>query len=229
MVGGMVVTRGKKQVSGHGFVSDHQPPSHLLRNSKSSGASAADATASNLKADMELSNDGALVRQFFYPQCYKCSSLQGGSLNNVSKSKAIVTHPLSLRLYHLFLPVPFVVAYLKSSLLEGETVSSLAKLTTSSSDTVKKITSKSDVTGHTVDKATQTTNKDSELAMMSSSGKNTLQTLIQDSDIPGLVSNFPLLIVWKRAVEFLDSFKNPGDAFHIMLWAFIIVAAWGTI
>ena len=222
-------TCGKKQVGGHGFVSDHQPPSHLLKNSKSSGTLAAETTAGNLKADVELSNDGASVRQFFYPQCYKCSSLQGGSLNNGSKSKAIVTHPLSLRLYHLFLPVPFVVAYLKSSLLEGESMSYVAKLTTPSSDTVKNITSKSDVTVRMVDKATQATNEGTEPAVMSLSGKNTLQTFIQDSDIPELVSNFPLLIVWKRAVEFLDSFKNPGDAFHIMLWAFVIVAAWGTI
>ena len=64
---------------------------------------------------------------------------------------------------------------------------------------------------------------------VASLNKNSLRSFIQESDIPELVSNFPLLIVWKRAVQFLDSFKNPGDGFHIMLWAFVIVAAWGTI
>ena len=61
-------TCGKKQVGGQGFVSDHQPPSHLLRSSKSSGTSTAETTAGNLKGDMELANDGndgARVRQFF--------------------------------------------------------------------------------------------------------------------------------------------------------------------
>ena len=73
---------GKKRVDSRGFVSDHQPPSHLVRNSNSSGASAGEITDS--------SSDGSLVRQFFYPQCYRCSSLQGGFLNNGNKSKAII-------------------------------------------------------------------------------------------------------------------------------------------
>lgn len=200
-------TCGRKRVSG--FASDHQPPSHLLRQSNSSNGG----------------NNGGLIRQFFYPQCFDCSSLQGGILNNGNLSKAIITHPFSLRLYHAFLPVPFLVAYLKSRLQEG-TMSSPAKRTTSSGDRLKDVKSTSVVSQDKADKGTQT---DKGSAVVASSSKSTLRTLIQDSDISELVSNFPLLIVWMRAVQFLDSFKNPGDAFHIMLWAFVIVAAWGTV
>ena len=77
-----------------------------------------------------------------------------------------------------------------------------------------------------VEKSTQTSKRSVAVA---SPNKNSLRSFIQESDISELVSNFPLLIVWKRAVQFLDSFKNPGDGFHIMLWAFVIVAAWGTL
>ena len=49
----------------------------------------------------------------------------------------IVTHPFSLRLYHVFLPVPFAIAYLKSTLQDEISTSSLAKLArTTSSDAV---------------------------------------------------------------------------------------------
>ena len=235
-------TCGKKQVSG--FVSDHQPPSHLVKNGNSfSSPSLAETGGNKVKMEVEAtpnnnSNGGGFtVRQFFYPQCKKCSSLQGGFLNqSENEARAIVAHPLSLRLYHVFIPVPLLVAYLKSRLQEG-TISSLAKLATSSGGVLKTISSRSEVTqvAQTTrsevtqeDKATQTT-KQSEAITSSSPNRNTLHTLIQDSDITKLVSNFPLLIVWQRAMQFLTSFKNPGDGFHMMLWVFIIVAAWGTV
>ena len=224
---------GKRRVKM--FVCDHQPPSHLLRKNKSSSAVASSERNVNvLRSDAQTSanasnvvDNGVTVRQYFYPQCYECSSMQGGLLNNGGKpSKAIVTHPLSLRLYHIFLPVPFAVAYLSTSLQDG--VPSIAKLATNSGHVLKNFSSNAvDISQETAEKTTQTLK--GSMAIASSRSKNTLHSLIRESDISELVSNFPLLIVWKRAVHFLDSFKNPGDAFHIMLWAFVIVAAWGTV
>ena len=223
-------TCGKKQVKM--FVCDHQPPSHLLRkNNSSSIAVTSERSAGELKVDVPSSSNanstenGATVKQFFYPQCYNCSSMQGGLLNGGNQSKAIIAHPFSLRLYHVFLPVPFTIAYLKSSLQDTSSLAQLAA-TTSSGGVLKKFSSKTvEVAQERVEKATQTSKGSVAVA---SSNKNSLRSFIQESDIPELVSNFPLLIVWKRAVQFLDSFKNPGDGFHIMLWAFVIVAAWGT-
>ena len=228
-------TCGKKKVSS--FVSDHQPPSHLLRNGNSSPNGGTSPSTANGKAmlNSEASsgnggNENAVVRQFFYPQCFRCSSSQGGYLNSGKTAKAIVTHPFSLRLYHAFLPIPFSLAYLKSKLQEEISLPFLTKMSSQCSDAVKNITQSSDVARSKVDRATQTTGAaGSTVAVATSSGKNTLRSIIQESDISHLVSNFPLLIVWQKAVQFLDSFKNPGDGFHIMLWAFVIVAAWGTI
>ena len=230
-------TCGKKRVNL--MVCDHQPPSHLLRkNNSSSTIASSGKSAGKVKVDMPSSSNtnsnnnienGAKVKQFFYPQCYECSSMQGGLLNGGDQSKMIITHPFSLRLYHVFLPVPFTIAFLKSTLQDESGMSSLAKLarTTSSGDALKTFSSKkTEAAQEKVEKATQTTKGSIAVA---SSNKNSLRSFIQESDISELVSNFPLLILWKRAVQFLDSFKNPGDGFHIMLWAFVIVAAWGTI
>ena len=230
-------TCGKKRVNM--MVCDHQPPSYFLRkNNSSSTVASGERNAGELKMDLTSSSNvnstnmeiGVKVKQFFYPQCYDCSSMQGGLLNGGAKSKLIVTHPFSLRLYHVFLPVPFAIAYLKSTLQDDSRVSSLAKLanrSTTSDATLKTFSSKSaEVAQVTVEKSTQTSK--GSIAVASSSSKNSLRSFIQESDISELVSNFPLLIVWKKAVRFLDSFKNPGDGFHIMLWAFVIVAAWGT-
>ena len=225
---------GKKQVKT--FVCDHQPPSHLLRKSNPSSTVAAttESSGNGVKVSMDSSNsaggieNGVTIKQYFYPQCFNCSSMQGGMLNSGNPSKAIIVHPFSLRLYHVFLPVPFVISHLKSSLQEGIAASTITKLATTSGDTaVKNFSSKmAQVPQDKVEKATQTPKG---FVSVASSNKNSLRSFIQDSDISELVSNFPLLIVWKRAVQFLDSFKNPGDGFHIMLWAFVIVAAWGTV
>ena len=61
--------------------------------------------------------------QRYYPQCRPCSNLQGGLLSrmtgrngrHLSSSQAIVTHSSTLRLYHLFLPVPLILPLLKDS------------------------------------------------------------------------------------------------------------------
>ena len=67
----------------------HQPPSHLLRkNNSSSTMATSEGNASGLKVDIKLSgnansvHNGVTERQFFYPRCYDCSSMQGGLLDN---------------------------------------------------------------------------------------------------------------------------------------------------
>ena len=227
-------TCGKKRVDM--MVCDHQPPSYFIRkNNSASTIASSERNVGEAKLDLPSSSsngvaeNGVQVKQFFYPQCYSCSSMQGGLLNGGSRSKLIITHPFSLRLYHVFLPVPFAMAYLKSTLQDEISTSYLAKLarTTSSDAALKTFSSRTtEVAREKVEKSTQTSKSSIAVA---SSNKNSLRSFIQESDISELVSNFPLLIVWKRAVQFLDSFKNPGDGFHIMLWAFVIIAAWGTV
>ncbi|XP_019857101.1 PREDICTED: uncharacterized protein LOC109585453 [Amphimedon queenslandica] len=81
-------TCGKRQ-SVTKFVCDHQPPTSTLP------------------------HGGGVQR--FYPQCDKCSGLQGGLVtNNKPNPKSLVTHITSLRAYHFFLPVPLAFGYLKS-------------------------------------------------------------------------------------------------------------------
>ena len=121
--------------------------------------------------------------------------------------------------------IPFTIAYLKTSLQDTASLAQLAA-STSSGSVLKNFSLKTvEVAQERVEKATQTSKKSVAVASLN---KNSLHSFIQESDIPELVSNVPLLIVWKQAVQFLDSFKNPGDVFHIMLWAFVIVAAWET-
>ena len=65
-------------------------------------------------ADHQPPNKISQEMQRFYPQCEKCSVLQGGSLaGSKATSAALVQHSLSLRLYHLFLPIPFGLGLLK--------------------------------------------------------------------------------------------------------------------
>ena len=180
-------TRGVKK-----FHADHQPPTKIHNNSPDSG-----------------------ITQRLYPQCRRCSSLQGALLSqgNGSQSRwsAIRTHPLSLRAFHLFLPIPLAIAYLKS----GSTTAMQSNRNIISSIVVeeKQITSK----------ATQTA------ADVQTAQSSTLHSLLTESNLPGLIRDFPLLIIWNRIVYFLDSFHNPGDAFHITLLAFAVVAALGTV
>ncbi|XP_065896548.1 uncharacterized protein [Dysidea avara] len=72
------------------FIADHQPP-------------------------IKLSGPGELLR--FYPHCRKCASLQGSALSPLKHARvAVRTHAVtSLRLYHLFLPVPFLVEQFRRS------------------------------------------------------------------------------------------------------------------
>ncbi|XP_062520768.1 uncharacterized protein LOC134195708 [Corticium candelabrum] len=59
------------------FHRDHQPPTALAREGE---------------------------KQVYYPQCAKCSAQQGGVVSQ--RTIQIVTHGTSLRLYHLWMPVP---------------------------------------------------------------------------------------------------------------------------
>lgn len=72
----------------HKFHRDHQPPSALVKEGQT---------------------------QVFYPQCQRCSAVQGGAV--AQGSNYVVTHGTSLRLYHLWIPVPlawFGLKYAKS-------------------------------------------------------------------------------------------------------------------
>ena len=76
------------------FVADHQPPSAIVRQS------------------------GQEIVQQFFPQCTRCSNLQGSVVaaylkQSMSGVMSIVTHSSRLRLYHVFLQLPAAVIYLK--------------------------------------------------------------------------------------------------------------------
>ena len=80
---------------GQTFIADHQPPN-------------------------KLTVPGA--RQSFFAHCRSCSVRQGGVLRNVKSWRspnAVVTHGSSLRLYHLFLPVPLFVPFVRNVLSGG--------------------------------------------------------------------------------------------------------------
>ncbi|KAJ7376366.1 hypothetical protein OS493_035111 [Desmophyllum pertusum] len=69
------------------FVGDHMPPNKLVRKGQ---------------------------RQWFYPQCTSCSSLQGAAVSSMSRLLRVKTHGSSLRLYHLWLPLPIPLALLRN-------------------------------------------------------------------------------------------------------------------
>jgi len=200
-----------RQQRGVKFIADHQPPTKLFskhQGGKSKGAS--------------------LMFQWLYPHCTRCSSTQGGLLSGQDgmaaawKVKAIVTHATVLRPYHLFLPFPFAVAYLRSGTNNGD--KNVAK-----SAQVNLVEQNSAV----VDKHEAGTVKhcacgDGQPAERRSKG---VQTSPQESSLVDVdvVLNSPIWIAWQRIVSFLDSFTNPLTSYHITLWAFAIVAALGTI
>ena len=150
-------------------------------------------------------SEAGMLSQRFYPQCNRCSQQQGGVLNGNGRlsPKAICTHPFSLRPYHTFIPLPLLFAYLHRGDKEQIVVPEVEEVP-------KEV-------------AVQTAPIEPEVP------KHTLHKLLHESDINELVSNFPLLIIWQKLVTFLDSFRNPGDAFHITLWSFLVIAAWGTL
>ena len=82
---------------GQSFIADHQPPN-------------------------KLAVPGVL--QSFFAHCRSCSSRQGAVLrrsgvNYMKSPNAVVTHGSSLRLYHVFLPIPLFVPFLREVLSWG--------------------------------------------------------------------------------------------------------------
>ncbi|KAL9962377.1 hypothetical protein ACROYT_G031473 [Oculina patagonica] len=69
------------------FVGDHMPPNKLVRKGQ---------------------------QQRFYPQCTSCSNLQGAALSSMSRQLRVKTHGSSLRLYHLWLPLPVPLTLLRN-------------------------------------------------------------------------------------------------------------------
>ena len=186
-------TRSVKQ-----FHADHQPPTKVHNGP---GVS-----------------DSGTGSQRLYPQCNRCSSLQGSVLAHggspTSKWSVIRTHALSLRGYHVFLPIPLAIVYLKLSeaSVAAESNTPLATSVVSENKRKKKGESEIEKKGST-----------------SQPQPKTLSVLFGESSLPNFIRDFPLLIIWNRLVYFLDSFKNSGDAFHITLLAFTVIAALGTI
>lgn len=155
------------------FVADHQPPSKLVDKSASTGKAG------------ELG-----IAQRFFPHCGQCASRQGGTLGSKTgkalSKLSIVVHPFSLRLYHLFLPVPFGVAFVKSQYSSG------------SHDSVQAVLPVGQ------EKAVTVADQSSEMAAPTT----TLKGIFADSNLTNLVTDFPLLIIWNRIVGFLDSFDT---------------------
>ena len=167
------------------FVADHQPPNKLVR----------------------VANENTIVKensvlQKFYPQCQKCSSQQAASLRGNDKHLSLVAHPFSLRLYHLFLPLPLALVYFKSYL----------------SEPTVEVTSVVPVAPPSAEILSESIPPQVQLDQSSSN-----QQRLSD-----LIINFPLLIIWKKVVLFLESFPSV-DRFHLTLWFFSIIAALGTL
>lgn len=167
---------GNRKVSD--FVADHQPPSKVFK----------------------LSNGG----QRFYPQCRKCSGLQGGYLagtnSTVNSAAHLVQHPFSLRLYHVFLPLPLAFVFMKSHLL---------------------------FSNKTEDNETKHLEKTSNDELKQETAINEVLPDIQQPQLPNFFSSFPILIIWNKIMSFFDSLP-PVTEFHLTLWAFSIFAALGS-
>ena len=203
------------------FIADHQPPSKLLGNHKKRGMKAVEANP-NL--------------QRFYPQCVSCSHKQGGLLaaqNGISALKhprAIVTHGNSLRLYHLFLPMPFFMTFTRA----------VRKSPEPSPAKSRRLDHKADQTSNEKkeEKKSQSSSKKEKVVPVEKTGseKEVVEETSQKGKMPmdmwldiEVMLNFPLFIMWRRLVQFLDSFQDSMVAFHVTLWAFIVIASLGTI
>ena len=160
-----------------------------------------------IKARNAIQTDGKTMQRF-YPHCPKCSDHQGKSLVIDSTISPILAHGLTLRLYQIFLPTPLILLLLKAALL-GRGVMPVSK------DTCAKIVNEAVVN------VKEPSNK-------SEASKVDVRKPKVYSNFSGLVTNFPLLIVWHRLTSFINSF-NPVGSFHITLWTFSIIAALGTL
>lgn len=215
----MVQALGKKHgchtcgtKSAEKFIADHQPPSRLIGNHYGT-----------------LSQPNSLMQRF-YPQCKQCSTMQGGLLAGktadtaVSQSMAIRTHGSSLRLYHAFLPLPFLITYLFNTGKENVSPTAATPMSDSAISSTKELVS----TKSQSDSKTAAVAEKKEIDVSKKHEEKDVPVSVWlDLEVP--ISNFPILIVWQEVVKFLDSFTNPLCAFHLTLWAFTIVAALGTV
>ncbi|XP_022097701.1 uncharacterized protein LOC110983080 [Acanthaster planci] len=94
------------------FIADHQPPLAVIRE-----------RMMRKPKWYELFHK-QYPKQTFYPQCTRCSDIQGAHLRTairaeriLPKWRHIVTHPMALRLYHVYLPLPFLIPAIQSLLV----------------------------------------------------------------------------------------------------------------
>ena len=156
------------------YRADHQPPTKLVKEGRP---------------------------QWYHPHCKKCSDLQGAVMNKTGSRVAVVTHPFSLRSYHIFLPVPLALAFMKTH---------SPSLSRQQHDDVPAIVPTTAPTPPT--SSTKTTTATSSTAA--------------ESDQQSLIANFPFFIVWQKTLAFLESL-HPCGRFHITLWMFSAIAALG--
>lgn len=190
------------------YIADHQPPSKLLGKHQSG----------------TRQNDVNPLLQRLYPQCPTCSNAQGGLLAThgtaaIRRSGSIRTHPFNLRnlRWHHFvfcLPIPLCATYVRASF--PVTQPQTADCTEAKKDEPQ---GKEKPVADSQSKKTEAKKSEER----SSTGPSEMWL---DSE---MLSNFPLFIMWRKITEFLDSFHDPLASFHITLWAFIIIAALGTI
>ena len=185
------------------FVADHQPPSRLLNNHRN-----------------PISEPDPLMQRF-YPQCKKCSNVQGGILarqdvkDATTHAGAIRTHGSSLRLYHVFLPIPFLTAYLFGASSQRRAVGTAETSLASTGDGAKAQNSEN---------SEATVAKKSSSISDKSDKEGTALRVWMDTPL-----SFPLFIVWQEITRFIDSFTDPLISFHLTLWTFTIIAALGSI
>jgi len=187
------------------FVADHQPPSVIVRQS------------------------GQEISQQFFPQCARCSSRQGAVASaylkqGMNAAMSIMTHSSRLRLYHAFLPLPVAVIYLKECVFYmnmgavaeayKEALIQLRVASTSSSGETAK------------DKGDALANDAATPAAVNTDGRKNSSS---DEVAPSILNDFPLVMAWQHLARFLNSLHSPLAAYHLTLWTFIIIAAFGTI
>lgn len=160
-------------------------------------------------------------RQNFYPHCQRCSSLQGGTLGPSSTSSPIITHISTLRHYYLFLPTPLLLLLFKQA-SNGFEYSGIVK---SAADISSSLAPAATINSNT--KISATEHKTTHVVPVDVQKNNTV-SLTPSKATNSSLSNFPLFIMWRELTSFIRSF-SPIGSFHMTLWAFSIIAAFGTL
>lgn len=203
------------------YIVDHQPPSMVVKQS------------------MNTSGETHLVQQVF-PHCVKCSVRQGSACGLLKNGKVpsapVVTHASSLRFYHAFLPLPasFILAreYLSSAKLSdishayevalSRVAESLPVATEGTSKGSKKESSEPTAASNPISEP-----KSNPVSVNRRTGNDSREG--GNEATPVTWGDFPPAIVWRHIATFLTSLHSPLAAYHLTLWTFIIIAAFGTI